>query len=261
MVQIIIQMDQMQSLAKASTRLAKCETIMKKHEKLRLLRKTLLFFCLTVFLCGWSLIAKSWAKSLYVSDTTLEAILRSGPGVSYSIIASLPIGTRVTMIKVEKGWAELSLPDGRTGWTLERYLSKDPPWQFTAEKLAKEKELLESQIGEIESSSRKLREKNDRLEKELASLQQDLQSTSNKLETLKKGAKNYLGLQEAHEKLSAELPKLREELEEAQRTYDELQSSTKMRWFLYGAGVVVFGWILGRLTGGRQRRPSSQVYR
>jgi SH3 domain protein len=234
---------------------------MKKDEKLHLLRKTVLFLGLTAFFCGFFFNAKSWAQSLYVSDTTLEAILRSGPGVSYSIIASLPIGTRVTMIKVEKGWAELSLPDGRTGWTLERYLSKDPPWRFTAEKLAKEKELLESQIGEIESSSRKLREKNDRLEKELASLQQDLQSTSNKLETLKKGAKNYLGLQEAHEKLSAELPKLREELEEAQRTYDELQSSTKMRWFLYGAGVMVFGWILGRLTGGRQRRPSSQVYR
>ena len=234
---------------------------MKKHEKLRLLRKTVLFLSLTAFFCGCFFNATSWAKSLYVSDTTLEAILRSGPDVSYSIIASLPIGTRVTMIKVEKGWAELSLPDGRTGWTLERYLSQDPPWQFTAEKLAKEKELLESQIGEIESSSRKLREKNGRLEKELASLQQDLQSTSTKFETLKKGAKNYLGLQQAHKKLSSELPKLREELEEVQRTYDKLQSSTKMRWFLYGAGVMVFGWILGRITGGRRRRQSSQVYR
>lgn len=225
------------------------------------MRNAVLFFSLTIFLCGSFFSNKSWAKTLYVSDTTLEAILRSGPDISYNIIASLPVGTRVVLIKVENGWAELTLPDGRTGWTLERYLSQDPPWQFAAEKLAKEKELLESQIGEIESSSRKLREKNDRLEKELASLQRDLQSTSTKFEALKKGAKNYLGLQQAHEKLSSELPKLREELEEVQRTYDELQSSTKMRWFLYGAGVMVFGWILGRITGGGRRRQSSQVYR
>ena len=254
-------MDQVQSLDKVSAMSAKCERTMKKREKLRVLRKTALFFSLTVFLCGWFFSAESWAKTLYVSDTTLEAILRSGPDVRYSIIASLPIGTKVTMIKVENGWAKLTLPDGRTGWTLERYLSNSPPWRFTSEKLAKEKELLQSQIGETESSSRKLKEENDRLEKELASLQQNLESTSDKFEALKMGAKNYLGLQEAHEKLSAEFPKLREELEEVQKTYDELQSSAKMRWFLYGAGVMVFGWILGLTIGGRRRRRSSEVYR
>ena len=162
---------------------------MKKYEKLRVLRKTVLLFGLTAFLCGWFFSAKSWAKSLYVSDTTLEAILRSGPDVSYSIIASLPIGTRVTMIKVEKGWVELTLPDGRTGWTLERYLSKNPPWQFTAEKLAKEKELFESQIGETELSNRSLREENDQMEKELASLQQDLESTRDNFEALEMARK------------------------------------------------------------------------
>mgnify|MGYP003565465403 CR=1 FL=1 len=224
------------------------------------MRKEVLFFSLIIFLCGWFFSSKGWAKTLYVSDTTLEAIVRSGPDISYSIIASLPVGTRVGLLKVENGWAGLTLPDGRTGWTLERYLSSSPPWRSTAEKLAKEKELLESQIGEIELSSRKLREVNDRLEKESASLQQNLESTSNEFEALKMGAKNYLGLQKAHEKLSTELPKLREELEGVQRRYDKLQSSTKMRWFLYGAGVMVLGWILGLIMGGRRRR-SSEIYR
>jgi uncharacterized protein YgiM (DUF1202 family) len=113
------------------------------------LRKTVLFFSLTIFLCGWFFSNKSWAKTLYVSDTTLEAILRSGPDISYNIIASLPVGTRVVLIKVENGWAKLTLPDGRTGWTLERYLANLPPWRFTAEKLAKENELIESQIVKL----------------------------------------------------------------------------------------------------------------
>jgi uncharacterized protein YgiM (DUF1202 family) len=45
----------------------------------------------------------------------LEAIFRSGPAISNRIITSLPIGARVEVIKVENGWAEVSLPDGRTG--------------------------------------------------------------------------------------------------------------------------------------------------
>jgi SH3 domain protein len=225
------------------------------------LRKAAWLLYIAVFLSGWLYGAKTWAKTFYVSDTTLEAILRRGPGIDHRIIASLPIGTRITMIRIKNGWAELSLSDGRTGWTLERYLSARPPWRFTAEKLAKEKEQLESQIGQIESRSRELREKNQRFEEQLAAQRKELEVTFLEYDTLKKGAAKYLGLQEAHVKISSELPKLKAELEKAQQAYDKLQSSAKMRWFLYGAGVMTLGWIVGLIMGGWRRRRSSKVYR
>jgi SH3 domain protein len=224
------------------------------------LKRSIWVVALVVLFSGWLFGAKTWAKTLYVSDTTLETILRSGPDVSNRIIAALPIGTKVTMITEENGWAEVSLPDGRTGWTLARYLSDRPPWKFTAEKLAKEKERLESQISEIESSNRELGQENDRLEKELASFNQDLEAANQDYEALKKGARNYSGLQEAQEKLASELPELKARLAKAQKTYDKLQSSTKMRWFLYGAGVMTLGWIMGLIMGGRRRRRSSDLY-
>jgi hypothetical protein len=80
-------------------------------------------------------------------------------------------------------------------------------------------------------------------------------------DTLKKGAAKYLGLREAHEKISSELPKLCAELEKAQKAYDKLQSSARMRWFVYGAGVMTLGWIGGHIMGGWRRRRSSKVYR
>ena len=207
---------------------------------------------LNVLLCS----VKTWAKTLYVSDTALEAILRTGPDVGNRIIAALPIGTKVTVITVENGWAEVSLPDGRTGWTLERYLSDRPPWKFTAEKLSEEKARLESQIGQLESSNRELGQENDRLEKALASFNQDLQAMEKDYQALKKGATNYSGLQEAEEKLSSDLPELKARVAEAQRAYDKLQSSSNMRWFLYGAGVTALGWFVGFIMGGRRRRRS-----
>ena len=224
------------------------------------MKRSIWFVALVVLFSVWLFGARTWAKTLYVSDTTLETILRSGPDVSNRIIAALPIGTRVNMITEEDGWAEVSLPDGRTGWTLARYLSDRPPWKFTAEKLAKEKERLESQISEIESSNRELEQENDRLEKELASFNQDLEAAKKDYEALKKGARNYSGLQEAQEKLASELPELKARLARAQTAYDKLQSSTKMRWFLYGAGVMTLGWIVGLIMSGRRRRRSSDIY-
>ena len=225
-----------------------------RGKRRRLLRKSICLFALVVLLTVWLFSVNSWAKTLYVSDTNLEAILRSGPDVSYRIIAELPIGTKLTMLRVENGWAEVSLADGRTGWTLERYLSDRLPWKFTAEKLAKEKERLESQISKIETNSRELRQENDRLEQELASLKQNLEITSKQHEALKMGATNYLGLQKAHEKLASELPELKQTLAEVQRAYGKLESYSNMRWFLYGAGVMLLGWLLGVIIGGRRRR-------
>lgn len=224
------------------------------------MKRSICLVALVVLFTLWLFGAKTWAKTLYVSDTTLETILRSGPDVSHRIIAALPIGTRVTMVGEQDGWAEVSLPDGRTGWTLARYLSDRPPWKFTAEKLAKEKKRLQSQISEIESSNKELGQENDRLEKELASFNQDLEAANKDYEDLKKGARNYSGLQEAQERLASELPELKARLAKAQKAYDKLQSSTKMRWFLYGAGVMMLGWIVGLIMGGRRRRRSSDIY-
>jgi SH3 domain protein len=217
------------------------------------LRRSIYLVALGILLSVWLFSVKTWAKTLYVSDTTLETILRSGPDVNNRIIASLPIGTRVTMITVENGWAEVSLPDGRTGWTLERYLSDRPPWKVTAEKLSEEKARLESQISEIESSNQELGQENDRLEKALASFNQDLEAIEKDYEALKKGAANYSGLQEARDKLASDLPELKARLDKAQRDYDKLQSSNNMRWFLYGAGVMTLGWFAGLIMGGRRR--------
>lgn len=223
------------------------------------MRRSICLVAIAVLSTVWLFSAKTWAETLYVSDTTLETILRSGPDVSNRIIASLPIGTRVTVTNVENGWAEVSLPDGRTGWTLERYLTDRPPWKFTAEKLSEEKARLESQISKIESSSRELEQENDRLEKNLASIKQDLEGIRAEYEALEKGAANYSGLQEAQERLASDLPELKARLAEAKRAYDKLHSSSNMRWFLYGAGVMTLGWFLGLIMGGRRRRRSSQI--
>ena len=126
---------------------------------------------------------------------------------------------------------------------------------------SKGKKQLESKISKIESSSRELREANERLEKQLEAQGKELEVTRQEYDALRKGAANYIGLQEAHEKLASELPELKAKLAEAQKAHDKLESRSNMHWFLYGAGTIVLGWILGNVMGSRRKRRSSEIYR
>ena len=204
--------------------------------------------------------AVTWAANFYVSDTTLETILRSGPGIHHRIIASLPVGELVNVIGEESGWAQVALRDGRTGWTPKRYLSDRPPWRMTAKKLEAENQQIQKRINEIELTSRELLEENSKLEEQLRKDAAELEAIRQQHEILKSGAANYLGLKNAFEKLEAEVPQTELKLGEMQRVHDKLKSSNKMRWFLYGAGAIILGWLAGLAMSGRRRR-SSEIYR
>lgn len=58
--------------------------------------------------------------------TTANVNLRAGSGVSHRSKAVLPAGQKVTFMRSDAGWAEVSAPQGR-GWVRETYLSKSQP--------------------------------------------------------------------------------------------------------------------------------------
>jgi SH3 domain protein len=161
--------------------------------------------------------------NLYVSDTTLEANLRSGIDTDQRIIAMLRPGTQVTFLREERGWAEVTLQDGRRGWILKRYLSDRPPWIVTAQQLEAENQKLREQLKGLGGSQEELTQENDRLKK---------------------------GAEEA-----------RKRVEEMERAYRDTKLSGQLRWFLSGAGVVLVGWLLGYWMGRMRRRRSSGLYR
>ena len=161
--------------------------------------------------------------SLYVSDITLEANLRSGIDSDRRIIAMLRPGTQVTLIREEGGWAEVTLQDGRRGWILKRYLSERPPWLVTAQQLEGENQKLREQLKGFGSSQQEMVQENERLRKELA--------------------------------------EARAMLEEMERAHQDFKLSRQLRWFISGASVVLVGWLLGFWMGRMRRRRSFDLYR
>jgi SH3 domain protein len=213
-----------------------------------------------VFL-GFLLSSGAWAKTLYVSDTTLRANMRTGTTIQNRIIAMLEPGRVVTLLGEKEGWAEVTLEDGRTGWILKHFLSERPPWRVTAERLERDKERLQTRLRKIEGEHKELVEESTGLKKEMEARQTELVTLRQEYEELKRSAANYLNLKMAYENLQTEARQSKANLEDLQQAHDKLKMSNNIRWFLSGTGVLLLGWLVGMSMGRMRRRRSGDLYR
>jgi len=216
---------------------------------------------LFLFMLGLFVGSEASAGKVYVSDTTLETVLRTGPGVTYRINASVDVGTEVTLLKEEKDWANVALPDGRTGWIFKKYLSEETPRRIVAEKLAAENKTLRAEVNQLSRGKQELTEQLNRLKKELEGGKQELAAVRHEYEALKKGATEYLSLKSAFGEATAEAKEAKEKLQGIQQGYNDLKTSAAIKWFLAGVAALMFGWLLGFLMSRTRRRRDSGIYR
>jgi len=231
------------------------------HKQNKVTAQALWLFGLTLFLTVWLPSVSSSAASLYVSDTTVEANLRTGIQRENRIIALLRPGTQLTLVQEENGWAKVTLADGRTGWILKRYLSERPPWRVTAQKLATENEQLRAQVANIKGGHQALLQKNKELQKQMDLQQRELEKVSRDYEELKNSSTNYLNLKMAYENLQKGARQSNAKLDKLEKAYGKLKTSTGIRWFLSGAGILLLGWLLGSSVARLRRRRSSDYYK
>jgi len=216
---------------------------------------------LTLFFTLWLPANAQPATTVYVSDTTLEANLRSGTSQENRIIGMLRPGTKLTLLGEEDGWAEVTLEDGRTGWILRRYLSERPPWRETAEQLQKENEQLRTQLNKVRAEYKQIMQESAEVQRQLNSQRGEFESVQRDYDELKKSSTNYINLKMAYENLQNEARQSKAKLDELEKAYGKLRTSRAIRWFLSGAGVLMLGWIVGSYMARMRRRRSSDYYK
>jgi SH3 domain protein len=205
-------------------------------------------FCLALFFTIWLPTNAQPATTFYVSDTTLEANLRSGTSQENRIIGMLRPGTKLTLTGEQDGWAEVTL-------------SERPPWRETAEQLQKENERLRTQLNKVRTEHQQIIQRSAEVQKQLDSQQGEFQSVQREYEELKKSSTNYLNLKMAYENLQNEARQSKAKLDEVEKAYGKLRTSRAIRWFLSGAGVLLLGWIVGSSMARIRRRRSSDYYK
>jgi SH3 domain protein len=205
-----------------------------------------------------------WARTMYVSDT-FEIVVRSEKNSESgrNIIKLLPTGTAVEVVDMDDSWATVQLPDGRTGYTLKRYLLTRLPYKLMAEQLQAEVEAqrqrlvtLTEQLTELQAEHRRLQD---------TSREQELQLTdvTTKYEQLRQDATEFLQLRADYTHLQQVHQQNQRQLNELQNSHVLLKKSRNLSWFLSGAGVMLAGWIIGMITErfrGRRKRQGGYSY-
>jgi SH3 domain protein len=205
------------------------------------------------------------ARTMYATDT-FEIVVRSERQIAgRNIIKVLASGVPIEVRDMDDTWATVRLEDGRTGYVEKKQLIDREPYKVTAERLQLEVGQQRERLATLTQQLATLRDEHQRLQKASGLSEAQLQTISQKYEQLRQEAttvqlletqEKYTDLQRAHAEAEQQLSTLN-------NAYTSLKSSTRLTWFLSGAGVILLGWLLGMTSErwrGRRRRQVGYSY-
>ena len=197
----------------------------------------------------------SVADSLYVTDM-MEVTLRTGPGIDHKIIAMVKSGHRVEVLEPDPQWSKVRLADGRQGYILSRFLTAQMPSSLALGQLTERHKTLTIQTASLLEDNTRLETQNRQLDETLAVKSANLDRLNRSYETLKSESADWFELKSKYEQTAASLSRETVRASDLEAELSALRRNQNIRWFLSGAGVLIFGWIIGYSLR-RQRRRSS----
>ena len=202
---------------------------------------------------------------MYAADTC-ESVVRSARQiVGRNIVRVVSSGTPLDVREMGEVWTTVRLGDGRTGYIETRQLMERESYQAIAERLQTETGQQREHLTRLTQQMTTLREDYQHLQQASGASTAQLQDVSQKYEQLRQEATTtqlidikdkYADLQSLHLEAQQQLAALNE-------AYTSLKNSTRLSWFLGGAGVILAGWLLGMSSErwrGRRRRQGGYSY-
>jgi uncharacterized protein YgiM (DUF1202 family) len=158
------------------------------------------------------------AQTAWVKDE-VRVNLRTGAGREFRITKELQTGDRVDILARGDGWTQVRPDGGKPGWIPSGYLVTTAPARVTLREVQAEKDRLEKRVAELSAAEAELRVDGEAIR------QRDAER-------------------------EAEIERL---------THENIRLRASSRWpeRLTGAGIVLFGMIVGAIVArrsGRQRQ-------
>ncbi|MBF0573191.1 MAG: TIGR04211 family SH3 domain-containing protein [Desulfamplus sp.] len=180
---------------------------------------------------------KAHAEPYYVAQR-IEITMRTGPGTNNKVMSMLSSGESVTMLEYGKEWSRIQTSDGKDGWVLSRYLTKEMPVAFMVTELQEKNNQLTSMLEKIKSEN-----------SSLSGTKEKLITKEKEYNDLKQRASNFIEIEQKYNEAIKQL--------EEQKVFIEKCNSQSHKEILYsfsiGAGVLIIGIILGMSARRKQR--------
>ena len=217
-----------------------------------------LFLCVTCLLLFYGSVA---AETKYVREI-VYVTLREAPGLKNKVITNLPSGQELEVLEAGKEWTQVRIADGTTGWVLARYITAKRPSSYFVSRLKASQQALQEQAKSLSDENKNLQAEIKRLKEqsqnritEIENAKQKLTQASRSYGDLKKESAGYLQLKTKYEKTVAQFSEAKKNAEKYRKALEKIEFKNDIKWFLSGAGVLVFGFLIG--LSARSRRKSS----
>ena len=206
-------------------------------------------FVSTVGLFG---IAFPYPQTVYVTDE-FEITMRTGRSIENKVIALLPSGTKLHVIKEQDNWILVKSPTDKEGWILKRYVSVETPKIMLAQLQEKYQEASKQLEMETEKALT-FEKENKELQGDLTTIQGRFENVNKEYTNLINESKDFLTLKKNHTSSVAKLRNATSELKQLRKENKDLRLSNNIKWFLSGAGVMFVSWLIGYIMGKISRR-------
>ncbi|MFZ1984832.1 MAG: TIGR04211 family SH3 domain-containing protein [Desulfatitalea sp.] len=206
-----------------------------------------------LLLATWMGVTAAMAEVRYVSESCQIAV-RSGPGTDRKIISLVSSGNEVELINEGGEWSEVRLPGGKEGWSLTRELTKELPSEVKLARMEKKLADTLTQSKELQQKMAEVATESKTVGSERAQTQDALHKTEAAYEALKKDSAEFLKFKANYDKNLKELGEARQKAEKFESELNRLGSSQLTEGFLYGGGLVIFGFIAGFILKRPKRR-------
>ena len=225
-------------------------------------RKTILVVLLIVAFIVSSSINSVFADTRYVSDRLIISV-RDGQNQNAAVLGYIETGAPLDILEEKEDLLRIRTEDGIEGWVRAQYIISEKPKVLIIENLKNEitalKKEIETSKNEQDSASNTLSKTKKMYQEEIEELNEEVNINQkfaakaksdfiqlNKKHTnLLRHSKNTEGLIGEVEKLKKLNAELNTEAKSLRKDRKNPLKSNKIQSFIAGAGVLLFGFILG----------------
>ena len=161
---------------------------------------------------------------------------------------------------LEKGdeWSLVQLPSGIEGWVLNRFIKAEVPKSIQLEVLQKKYDDLMAGAAAPLEKLKEVNGENTRLHANLEKTKRDLGELQKSYQELRETTVDARRIKKERDQLSKELTDKSKKTRELKTALAAAEKENTLWWFIAGAGVLLFGFVLGFAV--RPRRKRSSLY-
>ncbi len=203
---------------------------------------------LTVLCLLFVLAGPSLAETRYVSDL-LVVTVRDQPSNAAQVLTTVQTGAPLEVLEELHDFLRVRTEKGIEGYIRSQYVSGELP---KTERIAQLQATISQQQQKITELSASLDSIQNRAEN-LSETAKELGRVKADYQALQKTSANVLQITRERDQLQQENSDLTNRMQQLKEENDLYLRTGVIKWFLAGAGVLCFGWLLGKISRKKTR--------